>query len=960
MNGLQTLKLNKKVYRLYQKARKLPKWSKETKNFMMKAVEHVPVNSKDLTSLFEILLFIVEKTNIFPSEAQFHVKNGNKVIYLNSSGDFLEQRSLFDDQSLKGYLFQGPIHLSPKLEMKPVDFTSFINGYFRGNINISVFKELCTVPEPLKIVWNIPLMRTIYLRFSLPKWESPLTAMTEVQSILVNKAYPRIYVRLIENCLVNGARMGFSPSEVLKKTVLKHLRNNGNKAEDFRDAMNLYWSMTRRLNALFGKQNDGTTFNQYSLRKLIIPLMSPESRFTTELSLGETDRLFRDIAIRWKEVITEPYKYTKDLFDNYGDLYITSVCRIEKPEIIRKEIIRLLNHMEFISSRISNEKQYTRFLKPLHVQGVEEIRKQAFSGNVQATMRLIMQKHFELIEEYTIMNYPIDYRQYMTFFSGGFIKTPEDIDYFQSAVREIRKLNSTETDEILKVMMLYASDVKETQEIIDYISSCKIFDKEIFQKWKELKEEKQDEAIYKLNRTYDRYIQDPTMEIEIKELPKIERIIENAIIKQVVKSVRLRRPDIEEMLYNETTAMEPDVATELVKPIEIVLTERSYRSKGADNRDFLIARQRYVGRAYSQRNDELYRDKIASSLIKAGVYHYGSNYGDNSVHIRNNFQLFTGEINNLTGRSGEVGRECAAWILLQEKILAEKTASLHEELAVSGIISRTKLEELAYPPFSDIMEKPERDDFTFNNLINLKEIYGHYLNDYVINFCTVETELLPPVARTLFQKSFPGTQTMLECAGRIIHDLRTFLNLIQFDMEQEKMVSGQKKGEVRKIQIVAGKRKIDQFFHLIGQSGYQKLFTEIKRKDFLPFRLIDTADMSIKGYITVLQAYRSNSRDRVFIITGLYVQDRWLSRFNPVFFYRETRQALVNFAKRMDAEMLCVTLNEVNHSGSGILRLLIKADMDEKPVIKTSAIQSFPEKSFSFSEVVVLWQKKSG
>ncbi|MBB6478740.1 hypothetical protein [Spirochaeta isovalerica] len=960
MNGLQTLKLNKKAFKLYQKARKLPKWSKETRNFMIKSAENVPITSRDLLNLYEILIFIVENTEIFPEEAQFRIKNGNKVIYLNSAGEFLEQRLLNEDKPLKGHMFNGPIHLSPGLEMKPVDFSTFISGYFRGHISAAVLKDLCSVPEPLKVVWNIPLIRTIYLRFSLPKWESPLEAMNQIQTYLIENAFPRSYVRLIENCLVNNGRMGFSPPEVLNKIVMVHLERYGDNPESFKEAMTLQWSMTRRLNALFGKENDGTTFNQYSLRKLIIPLLSPDSRFTKEVSLAETDRLFRDVAIRWKEVMTEPYKYTKDIFDNYGDLYITSVCRIEKPEIIRREIIRLLNHIDFISSRISDEKQYTRFLKPLHVQGVEEIRKKSISGNIQATMRLVMQKHFELIEEYTILDYPIDYRQYMTFFSGGFIKSPEDIDFFQNAVRKIRQLNSTETDEILKVMMLYASDVKETQKIIDYISSCKVFDREIFQKWKELHDEKQDEAIYSLNKTFDKYILDPTLEISVKELPKVERIIENAIIKQVVRSPRINRQEIEEMLNSETTAMEPAIPDGFEKPEEVTLTESLYGNRSSSDQQFLAARQRYVGRAYSMRKDELYRDRLASSIIKAGVYYYGESYGDNSVDIMNNFQLFTGEINNLTGKAGEVGRECASWILLQEKELAEKTISLIEELAISGLISQAGLTELAYPPFSDIMEKRERDSFSIENLLNLKEIYGIYLNDYINNFCINETALLPPVARTLFQKSFPGTETMMECAGIILKNLRENLNVQLFDEEQDALVRGHETGESRKLTIVGGKRKIDQFFHLSGHSGYRNLFSEIKRKDFVPFRIIDNRDMKIAGYISILMGFRSNSRGRLMIISGIHVQEKWLSKFNPVFFYREIRKALVNFAKRVDADMLCVTLSGVNHSGNSSLRSLMRADLEGKPITKTSAVQSFPEKSFSFNEVAVLWKKKNG
>lgn len=960
MNGIQTLKLNKDAYRLYQKAGKLSKLSRETRQFMTNAANNIPIGSRELVDLFDTLIFVVDKTQIFPSEAQFRVKTGNKVIYLNSSGDFLEQRLLIDDTQINSSRNRGPIRLSPALEMEAVDFSTFISGYFRGHLSAPVLRELCTVPEPLNVVWNIPLIRTIYLRFSNPRWSPPLEAMEEVQRYLINRGLPRNYVRLIENCLVNGARLGYSPVDVLKKTVLPQLERFGENPENFREAMGLQWSMTRRLNALFGKDNDGTDFNQYSLRKLIIPIAAPDSRFAMELDLNETDRLFTDIAIRWKEVFTAPYRFTKDLFDNYGDHYLSNVCRNETPEVIRREIIRLLNHMDFISSRIEDEKQYTRFLKPLHVQGFEEIKKKSAAGNIQAALRLIMQKHFEIIEEYTILDFPIDYRQYMTFFSGGFIQTPDDIDFFQSAVRNIRKLNSSETSEILKVMMLYASDVKETQKVIDYISSCKIFDREIFQKWKDLREDHQDEAIYSLNKIFDRYILDPSVEVAVRELPRIERVIEFAIIKQLVKSPRLGRQDVDNMLHNETTAMEPEIPGEFLKAEEFQVRLRHFGNRSIPDQDFASLRHRFVNRTYTMFNDEHYRDRVASSIIKAGVYYFGSAYGDTSVQIMNNFQLFAGEINNLTGQAAEVGRECSSWILIQEEELAGKTIGMMEELVLSGIMKKAGISQLAYPPFSEVLEKPERDSFTVQTLLPLGDIYGIYLREYILDFCMNSTELLPPVARTLFQKSFPGTESLMECASIIISSFSKHLNLESFD-ECIKNLSGENtEKRMRKIRLIGGKRKVDQFFHIIGETGHRDLFNEIKRKDFIPIRIIDAEDMKIAGYVTTFLAYPSNSRNRILILTGIHVQANWFHHMDELFFYRECRKALVNFAKRVDADLLCVTLTGENHSGSASLRSLIKADLDEKPVIKTAAVLTFPEKSFPFSEVAVLWKKKSG
>jgi hypothetical protein len=959
MNNLQTLKLNKKAFKLYQKAKKLSQWSTEVKTFMLNSSKHIPITSPELTNLFEILIFVVEKTQIFPSEAQFRIKFANKVLYLNSSGDFLEQRLIIDDMNTIGHQNKGPIHLSPQLDLNSVDFSTFISGFFRGHISEVILKELCSIPEPLKVVWDIKLIRTIYLKYSTPKWESPLETMDTVQKILINRAYPRKYVRLIENALVNGARLGFNPVDILKKNIIPAIENYGDKPEEFQEIMQLYWSMTRRLNSLFGKQNDGTTFNQYSLRKFMIPLLSPDSRFIKERSISETDRLFRDMAVRWKEVFTEPHKYTKDIFDNYGEIYISNVCKNEDPEYARREIIRLLNHIDFISARIDSEKQFKRFLKPLHVQGFEEIRKNSLSSKPQTSIRLTMQKHFEIIEEYTILDFPIDYRQYMTFFSGGFIQSPDDIDFFQNAVRNIRMLNSTETDEILRVMMAFASDVKETQKILDYISSCKVFDREIYQKWKNLKEDKQDEAIYSLNKTFDRYILDPTHEISIKELPKIERVIENAIIKQLIKSPRINRQEIDYMLNNEITAMEPMLPVLLTKPIDILVPEKLYTRKSSSTQEFLSIRQRFVNRASKMLSDEMYRDRLTTSIIKAGVYHYGSNYENISQHVMRSFQTFTGEINNLSGTAAEIGRECSSLILTQEPELALKTINIMEELILSGILSSVHVSQLAYPPFSGILEKPERDVFSKSNILPLIEIYSVYFREYINDFCIRKSAQLPPMARTLFLKSFQGAETMMECAALIYDKLFEFLNLNRFDSELESLVGEERNGKTRKITLVAGKRKLDQFFSYAGEMGYRSLFNEIKRKDFIPIRVIDPGTMELCGYITAFITVSSDNRKKILLLSGIYVKERWIIDLDEVIFYREVRKALVNFAKKVDADLLCVTKSGPIHSGCNSLISLMKSDLDDKPQLITSTQLNFPDKAFDLSAVHILWKKKS-
>lgn len=959
MNSLQTLKLNKKAYKLYVKAKKLSIWAKEVKTFMINSSKHIPISSSELTDLYEILIFVVEKTRIYPSEAQFRIKFSNKVFYLNSSGDFLEQRLLIDDQKINGQKNLGPIHLSPELDLQPVSFSTFISGYFRGHISVNVLKKLCTVPEPLNKVWNIELIRTIYLKFSHPRWEDPLAAMEMVQNLLISSAYPRKYVSMIENALVNGARLGFNPVDVLKKTIIPAVERIGDNPESFHEFLQLYWSMTRRLNALFGKKNDGTTFNQYSLRKLIIPLLSPDSNFTSALSLGEIDRLFRDIATRWKEVFTEPYKYTKDIFDNYGDFYISIVCHNENPEHARKEIIRLLNHIDFISSRTDSEKQFKRFLKPLHIQGLEEIRKKITPQGNLPEMRLLMQKHFEIIEEYTILDFPVDYRQYMTFFSGGLILSPEDIDFFQNAVRSIRKLNSNETDEILRVMMTYASDVKETQKILDYISGCKIFDREIYQKWKDLKEDKQNQAIYNLNKTFDQYVLNPSLTISIKELPKIDKIIENAIIKQLIKSPRCSRQEIDYMLSNETTAMEPVLDPELMKPIEIKVPEKNYSTNSLLSQEFLMLRHKHVNRASDMISDELYRDRLTSSIIKAGVYHYGTNYADASLSVMNSFQTFTGEVNNLTGKVAETGRECASWILIQEPELATKIINVLEELILSGIIESAKISQLAHPPFSGIMEKQERGKFTKAHILPLKEIYSVYFREYINNFCMTKSAALPPVARTLFLKSFPGATSMIECASIIYAMLFKYIGINEFDMELESLAIDNSHADIKKIVLVGGKRKLDQFFSYAGEMGYSGLFNEIKRKDFIPIRIIDPETMELCGYITVLTAYPSDSRKKIFLLTGIHVKESWIIDLDDNVFYREIRKALVHFAKKVDAHMLCVTQSGEIHSGCSSIKSIMKSDLDGKPQLKLSSTLQFPDKAFNISEVIVLWKKKS-
>jgi hypothetical protein len=141
--------------------------------------------------------------------------------------------------------------------------------------------------------------------------------------------------------------------------------------------------------------------------------------------------------------------------------------------------------------------------------------------------------------------------------------------------------------------------------------------------------------------------------------------------------------------------------------------------------------------------------------------------------------------------------------------------------------------------------------------------------------------------------------------------------------------------------------------------GYKGLFNEIKRKDFIPIRIIDQGEMTLCGYITCFLAYPADSRSSILLMTGIHVKERWLIDLDEVNFYREMRKALVNFAKRVDADFLCVTQSGELHSGNLSLLTLMKADLDEKPELKTSTVLRFPDKSFDISNIRILWKKKS-
>jgi hypothetical protein len=201
---------------------------------------------------------------------------------------------------------------------------------------------------------------------------------------------------------------------------------------------------------------------------------------------------------------------------------------------------------------------------------------------------------------------------------------------------------------------------------------------------------------------------------------------------------------------------------------------------------------------------------------------------------------------------------------------------------------------------------------------------------------------------------------MMECAEIIYSNIHKFLDLNQFDNELQYLTTDKNsETKSRKIKLVGAKRKLDQFFSYAGQMGYKGLFNEIKRKDLITIRVIDTDSLTLCGYITAFLVYPSNSRSRILLLTGIHINDRWLVDLDDIIFYRETRKALVNFTKRVDAEMLCVTQSGEVHSSCSSIRFLLMADLEDKPVIKLSSVLRFPEKSFGFSEVSVLWKKIS-
>ena len=243
----------------------------------------------------------------------------------------------------------------------------------------------------------------------------------------------------------------------------------------------------------------------------------------------------------------------------------------------------------------------------------------------------------------------------------------------------------------------------------------------------------------------------------------------------------------------------------------------------------------------------------------------------------------------------------------------------------------------------------------------MKEIYSSQSHEYFVNLYTNEFIKMPAGMQNSLFGGYRKISGALDSAMALSdYTFNRFLANNSFNMFEDEIkhiesrmdnLYGKNK---REILIVGGKRKIDQFFGHVGEVCIAYCYNEITRNNFTPLRIVDFTHKKLIGYVHFF--FFDDNKYKIAMLGGIEPKTSWASHIDVVDFYQGIRSKLVEYAKDLNANMLCFTAHSTAHSNCWSLADIICPDLKGKPVIVSEKKIRLPSgDGYDLSNMVVLW-----
>lgn len=942
---------------------------------------------------------------------------GNAAGQVPAGADLLPGPEAPGDGDAPGFMLDG----LDSVEAEPI--SGLFRAFAEGRINKLCCRAFAEAPARLAGPWKLELLRSFYTASGSARWIPPVDDIAAAERRLAKLPDAQRFRDQALRAMADAGKMGFCPAQYLRRVLIPLLDASPGDYAAFERSSSAVADCFLSVCAEMGPDGDGSANNLFTLKALIAPLAALGSRLSLpgwrdDPAMPSMEEVLFSLGRRWAALFKKRHPFTRELLRSYADHFLAGIARIETPREVLRQGLRLLEHVEFVSGRALTDADFQRFRKPLHARGVRLLLARAERDARYANLLRVLQKHFDTVERlvlaaeakairerrapgrYSPFSSP-EYLSYLRFFAAGSFATPGDIEVFFDVLHGLRGAREGDTDDMVSIVLENAKDPAERADLIAFLKECPVFDRAVYAAWRGRSESGRSELVEGIRGRLRAYLEDPLASTAHPELPGLDDRLEIAFIKQLVRSAQLTKPRVEEILVSGAVRGDDPVPPELAQGKRFHVRERAPSGEeegGGKNahRDFLRARLALLKEAIDSATDaDWWRPRAKALLAAAGERSAAlaelsrqtealiaqAPEGERAALERKRrgleeqgagFRAAASFLRSVAGpgeEPPEVPLKAAALALACDKTIAKARFPDAFLFLLALGLGEEAADALASEPFATIAEAdPQAPFLGFALVAAMREASTTFVRQAVAGFFEGPFKAMPPSyqaqARAMVAAAAGSPEdnndAMLADLAYRRYGAQAANHFLDRELDSLGGPSGGRAS--REILLVAGKRRLDQFYGFVGELCIAQHVQELRRRDFFPVRIVDLASGRLVGYVHlfVYQARIGLRQLKLAVLGGVEPKSSWLAYVDEVDFHCGVRRAAVEWARALGASMLCSATGAVAMSNCMQLSRAMQVDIEGKPLVEPEKPLSFPQGYWTLSPLAVLWSATSG
>ncbi|MHC4883737.1 MAG: hypothetical protein ACYTGH_01485 [Planctomycetota bacterium] len=873
-----------------------------------------------------------------------------------------------------------------------------------GRLNPLCVEDFLTADGRLIEPWCLDPLFQYYAECGNSQWVSPVRELAKLN--LLDRRHAALRRDIID-IMVDAGRLGFCPTQFLRKVILpqwRRLRKPGEMERSLRPLFRMLVSVQDRLTLAGG---DGSVNNLFTLKYFVHNVAQPNSRLLQQGFYdhrGRSEAVLEALGNCWVEAQAASPTEAESLralcleirsavTRAYVQVYLNALVAIETPYEIVEGFRRATAHIRLVSGLLSAEVEsateaealFEHLRLPTHLLAFDVLER---ATGMNAALLGLLARHLDVVETFIRTGrFGLGYRTYLGLLGRGAFETPEDMDFYIEMLDRIALTgsNAAEAVDFLSVMIRRARTPEAREELIAFMNQSRFLDRSLFEAWQG--EEASDRAalLEAVDRGFQRFLYAPTEEAEPLPGGVAGDALEVAFALQLVRSSGLNKQDILRRLQASLPPL-PPIPPALRRPLRIqvraCVREGRETPVAPDNLRYLQRRAGMVAEAAHRPSLEKvvglveglmraalrYRDELEEEAARAGAAPDGAKKSMALREQRRRIEPFFQFCESLgpKGCGGTLQRSrllfAALLALGQVRGFQKKHAGPFGHLVLAALYQMTGEMERTLSPYAELSALDGTSTvFSLEALDSLQQVLAvNTRRVFEQLFADLEAGSGPgPLARYGRLLDGMGLGHLVEEGAQVRADFffRAFVKAqgvktLEDERKRARRAAGERE-ELREVALVPGRAAVDQFFGAVGENCTSMSPMEITRQEFIPVRIVDTATDRLEGYLHLIEVRKRSGH--TLLVPGIEPKESYLAYLDPVHLYREIKRALIAWARAGGYGAVALPENWVALSNREPLMQLMQADVRRGEPVDLGDI-SFPRHVYPVGQARLIWQ----